>query len=107
VQTDGGAMFIAGVSTITEPPYNDVWTVLGEETLREAWQKEDADFFARINPMEYYHRLQIQDFLNAILERRSPMVTAVDGRRTVELFNAIYQSQRDRRNVKFPLTTED
>jgi predicted dehydrogenase len=106
VQTDGGAMFIAGVSTIAEPPYNDVWIVPSEEELRQVWQKEDADFFVRSNPMEYYHRVQIQDFLNAILEKRSPMVTAEDGRKTVELFSAIYQSQRDGRNVKFPLTTE-
>ena len=27
VQTDGGAMFIAGVSGIAEPPVNDLWTV--------------------------------------------------------------------------------
>ena len=31
VQTDGGAMFIAGMSTIAEPPYNDIWTIPGEE----------------------------------------------------------------------------
>ena len=28
VQTDGGTMFIAGMSGITEPPVNDIWTVL-------------------------------------------------------------------------------
>ena len=32
VQTDGGAMFIAGMSTITEPPYNDLWTVEARPT---------------------------------------------------------------------------
>ena len=31
VQTDGGAMFIAGMSTGAEPPVNDLWTVPGEE----------------------------------------------------------------------------
>ena len=35
VQTDGGAMFIAGVSKIAEPPVNDVWTIPGEEHLKE------------------------------------------------------------------------
>ena len=34
VQTDGGAMFIAGVSSITEAPYNDLWTVPGETDLK-------------------------------------------------------------------------
>jgi len=103
VQTEGGAMFIAGMSGIAEPPYNDVWTVPGESELRAAWQKEDAEFFTRINPMEYYHRMQIQDFLTAIIENRPPLVTAEDGRRTVELFTAIYRSQRDGRPVRFPL----
>ncbi|HOV64591.1 MAG TPA: Gfo/Idh/MocA family oxidoreductase, partial [Spirochaetia bacterium] len=27
VQTDGGAMFIAGMSSVLEPPYNDIWTI--------------------------------------------------------------------------------
>ena len=45
VQTDGGAMFIAGMSNITEPPINDLWTVPGEQELLKKWQKEDADFF--------------------------------------------------------------
>ena len=35
VQTDGGAMFIAGMSSITEPPINDLWTVPGEEEIIE------------------------------------------------------------------------
>lgn len=30
VQTDGGAMFIAGMSSIAEPPFNDLWTIPGE-----------------------------------------------------------------------------
>ena len=45
VQTDGGSMFIAGMTTVTEPPVNDVWTVPGEEEMLARWQKEDADFF--------------------------------------------------------------
>ena len=31
VETDRGATFIAGMSTIAEPPLNDVWTIPGEE----------------------------------------------------------------------------
>ena len=27
VRTDGGSMFIAGMTPITESPYNDVWTL--------------------------------------------------------------------------------
>ena len=103
VQTDGGAMFIAGMSTITEPPVNDLWTLPGEADLLAGWQKEDSDFFQTIDSTQYYHQLQIQDFLQSILEDRAPMVTGEEGRKTVELFTAIYRAQRDQRPVKFPL----
>jgi predicted dehydrogenase len=57
--------------------------------------------------MYHFHTLQIQDFLDAIEQGRSPLVTLEDGRRTVELITAIYRSQRDGRPVKFPLRPED
>ncbi|MBM3804703.1 MAG: Gfo/Idh/MocA family oxidoreductase [Acidimicrobiia bacterium] len=106
VQTDGGAMFIAGMSNITEPPINDLWNVPGEEGLLAIWQKEDAAFFLSIDATRYYHQLQIQDFLRAILEDREPMMTGEEGRKTVELFTAIYRSQRDQQPIRFPLLPE-
>ncbi len=106
VQTDGGAMFIAGVSGIAEPPVNDLWTVPGEEEAAKRWREEDAAFFRSINPTEHYHRLQVEDFLQAAIDGRAPLVTGEDGRRTVELFTAIYRSNRDRRTVTFPLAPE-
>ncbi len=106
VQTDGGAMFIAGMSSIAEPPVNDLWTVPGEETLLEGWKREDSDFFNSINAMEYYMKLQNEDFADAILNDRQPLVSGEDGRVTVELFTAIYRSTRDNQPVKFPLEAE-
>jgi predicted dehydrogenase len=106
VQTDGGSMFIAGMTTVTEPPINDIWKVPGEEEMLLRWQKEDADFFAGIDATKHYHRLQIQDFLQSILDGREPLVPGEDGRKTVEIFTAIYRSQRDGRPVKFPLQPE-
>ena len=44
VQTDGGAMFIAGMSNVLEPPVNDLWSVPGEEGLLQEWIEEDTDF---------------------------------------------------------------
>ncbi len=106
VQTDGGAMFIAGMSSIAEPPVNDLWTVPGEETLLQGWVKEDSEFFTSINAMEYYMKLQNEDFADAILNSRKPMISGEEGRVTVELFTAIYRSQRDNQPVKFPLEPE-
>jgi predicted dehydrogenase len=107
VQTDGGAMFIAGMSSVLEPPINDLWTVPGEEHLLEQWQAEDAALFEQVDAASYYHLLQDRDFLQAILEDREPAVTGVEGRKTVELFTAIYRSQRDASPVKFPLPVQD
>ena len=50
---------------------------------------------------------QIEDFLTALDENREPRVTGEDGRRTVELFTAIYRSTRDNTPVKFPLQPEN
>ena len=48
VQTDGGAMFIAGMTTIEEPPLNDLWTIPGESHFLEKWKKEDTEYFKTI-----------------------------------------------------------
>ncbi len=106
VQTDGGAMFVAGMSTITEPPINDLWTIPGEQDKLKQWQKEDAEFFSSIDPTKHYHQLQLQDFMQAILENRDPMITGEEGRKTVEIFTAIYRSQRDHKSIQFPLAPE-
>ena len=106
VQTDGGAMFIAGMSKIEEPPLNDYWTVPGEESKLPEWIKEDTAQFNRINAMEYYHALNIDDFLEAIIEDREPCVSGQAGRETVELFTAIYRSGRDGKSIQYPLYPE-
>jgi predicted dehydrogenase len=103
-QTDGGAMFIAGMSTIEEPPLNDLWTIQCEEDRLDFWKKEDMELFKKINPIEYYHELQIRDFITAIIDNRKPMVSATEGRKTVELFTAIYRSQKQNQPIKFPLS---
>lgn len=107
VQTDGGAMFIAGMSNILEPPINDLWTVPGEEHMLKSWVKEDSDFFHSLkNPMEYFHERQIEDFLHALINGRKPLISGEDGRITVEIFTAIYRSTRDQRAIKWPLKPE-
>jgi len=103
VQTDGGAMFIAGMSSVLEPPVNDLWTVPGEEHLLKDWVHEDSEEFARIDPTVYYFERQIEDFLKALEENSEPLVNGEAGRRTVELFTAIYRSTRDNMPVKFPI----
>lgn len=103
VQTDGGAMFIAGMSSISEPPKNDLWTIKGEEHLVEEWEKADRDFFEKVDPMLHYHKLQDGDFIDSIIEDRKPLIDGNDARQTVELFRAIYDSDKLGVPVKLPL----
>jgi UDP-N-acetyl-2-amino-2-deoxyglucuronate dehydrogenase len=100
VQTDGGAMFIAGMSGVLEPPYNDIWTIPGEEKLLDGWKQEDARFFGGIEATEYFHALQFADFAEAIRTGKPPAVSAEDGRATVALIQAIYRSGREKRPVQ-------
>ncbi len=104
VQTDGGAMFIAGMTGVAEPPINDLWTVPGEESFLGEWVKKDTETFNSCDPTVKYMQCQIEDYLDAIENDRDPAVTGEAGRRTVELFTAIYRSCRDNKPVKFPLT---
>ena len=106
VQTDGGTMFIPGMAPIAEAPFNDLWTVPGEDKFLPQWKEADAQLFKTVNPMEHFHRLQIQDFLRAIIGCRQPSITGDDGRRTVELFTAIYRAMRERKAIRFPLRAE-
>jgi UDP-N-acetyl-2-amino-2-deoxyglucuronate dehydrogenase len=106
VETDRGATFVAGMSEIAEPPLNDVWTIPGEEGLLAGFQAEDRARFAQVNATTHYHALQIQDFLQAVRDDRPPLVTGEEGRTVVEMFTAIYRSNRERRPIQFPLDAE-
>jgi predicted dehydrogenase len=106
VQTDGGAMFIAGRTGVTEPPVNDLWTIPGEEQLLDKWIAEDTVTFNNCDPTVRYIQYQIEDYLFSIGKGVNPSVSGEDGRRTVELFTAIYRSTRDNMPVRFPLKPE-
>lgn len=101
VQTDGGALFIAGMSSITDPPVNDLWTVPGEENQLAQFVAEDTAFFNTIDATVYYFGLQIADVRDAIRDDRPPLVTGEDGRKVVALFQAIYESTKTGQAVKF------
>ena len=85
VQTDGGAMFIAGMTGVAEPPVNDIWTIPGEEKMLKKWIKHDTEIFNKYDPTIYYMQCQIEDFLKAIKNDTDPLVTGDAGRKTVEL----------------------
>jgi UDP-N-acetyl-2-amino-2-deoxyglucuronate dehydrogenase len=105
VQVESGSPFISGVTDKADPPFNDLWTIPGEEHLLDGWQREDRT--RPINVMTHYHELQIADFLDAVAEDRPPAVTGEDGRAVVEFFTAVYLCQQHSRVVGFPLKAEE
>ena len=83
-QTDTGATFVAGLTEAVEPPFNDLWTIPSEaHVLSEPPNAQGPG---------YYHALQDQDFLRAILEDREPSVSGEEGRKVVETISRIYKS---------------
>jgi predicted dehydrogenase len=96
VQTDGGAMFIAGMSNITEPPLNDLWTIPGEEKLLDTYRAEDEALFNRINARPggaaaYFFSLQLEDFCNSIRNGLPPAANGYDGWETVKFIETLYR----------------
>jgi predicted dehydrogenase len=105
-QTEGDSPFISGVTTRVDPPTTDLWTIPGETHLLAEWQDADRALGQSVDVMTYYHERQIADFLEAVVQDRPPRVSGEEGRQAVEIFTAIYRSQRDRRPVQFPLLAE-
>ena len=98
VQTDGGAMFIAGMSSIVEPPLNDLWTIEGEQDLLDTYRREDEAFFktleARGSATVYFFTCQLEDFCDAIQNGRPPAVRGEDGRETVRFIETLLKTGR-------------
>lgn len=105
-QTEGGSMFLPGKTAIKDAPRLDLWTVPGEDHLMVEWNKLDSEAFHSVDSMTWYFKQQLEDFADAVIYHRAPLVTLEEGRKTVELFTAIYRSQRDGIPVKFPLEPE-
>ena len=103
-QTDGGATFIAGMSNVLEPAVNDIWTIPGQESLLASFQAEDSAAFSNVDATTYYHRLQVQDFLRALIDDREPSVPGEEGRKVVEIISAIYRSSNEGRPIRFGKT---
>jgi UDP-N-acetyl-2-amino-2-deoxyglucuronate dehydrogenase len=101
-EIDSGSPFISGVTEKMDPPFNDLWTIPGEEGKLELWNREDRS--RPWNVMTHYHKVQLADFLDAVSEDRAPMVDGEAGRRVVELFTAVYRSQSEHASQRLPLS---
>ncbi|MDF7670750.1 Gfo/Idh/MocA family oxidoreductase [Orbaceae bacterium ESL0721] len=102
VQTVGTVKQIEGEAAIT-PPYNDIWTVEGEAEKLAVWKKEDSNFFNSIDSAYYYHQLQIENFINSLLNQTKPLVDGDMGRQTVEIIEAVSRSRAQKSAISFPI----
>ncbi|MGI8915948.1 MAG: Gfo/Idh/MocA family protein [Chloroflexota bacterium] len=104
-----------GWASVTEQPegrvgLNDVWEIPGEEeegrrryqedTTRNEFMFESAAAGAAVTS---YHQLQLADFLDAIIADRQPLVNGEEGRKAVEIIQAIYRSGQTGQDIPFPL----
>jgi predicted dehydrogenase len=117
----------ASVGVIEEPEgavgYNDVWTVPGEEQVAAeslAAHVATGDYIyhgliqepMHVWPTAYqyrqeatpaYHARQLRDVAQAIQAGRPPLVTGEEGRKSLEILLAIYESQRTGQPARLPL----
>jgi UDP-N-acetyl-2-amino-2-deoxyglucuronate dehydrogenase len=101
VETDGGSIFVAGLS-LPSIARNDLWTIPGEEDQFEAWAESDRAALVDVDIASYYHELQLCDVVAAIHDGRPPAVTGEDGLRVVDLMAGIYRASREGRRVVLP-----
>jgi predicted dehydrogenase len=92
VQTDGGAMFIAGMSTITEPPLNDIWNVNKDTSMLDKYRAEDEAFFKGINATIYFFTREQEDFCASIITGKPPLAPGEQGRETVKFIESLYKA---------------
>lgn len=76
---------------------NDIWTIPGEEGLREEWQRQDKE--AGAGGLPNFHAHQLRDIIEAVQQGRPPAVTGEDGRAVVAIIQGVYESGRTGRPV--------
>jgi len=85
---------------------NDVWTVPGEEEAMKAINEQDqTEALQHFKPFPIAHYWQLQEFLAAVREGRDSAVTGEEGRRSIELIEAIRLSTDSGAEIKLPLKT--
>ncbi|HLZ09960.1 MAG TPA: Gfo/Idh/MocA family oxidoreductase, partial [Chloroflexota bacterium] len=116
----------SSISVLEEPEgavgYNDLWTIPDEQSIRSESLREhvqNGEYIYRglqaegpppwSTGFQYtrasdpsYHAVQLQDFLRAIGDEREPLVNGEEGRKSLELMLAIYESSRTGSAVRIP-----
>ena len=78
-----------------------VLKIEGEEV--KAKEEKEAGIKETLKVQPNLHALQIKDFVDSIIENREPLVNGEEGRKSLEIIQAIYMSSRTGQPVKFPV----
>lgn len=71
-------------------------------------ERELKEQYEKLPDLPYEgHTGEIDNYLHALEQGSAPLITGLDGRRTVELITAIYKSGSLRRTVELPISSED
>lgn len=102
ISGDSGATVSLIESPIGGPGVNDVWAVDGGEEYSLPWGADvvsgppQSEVHRALKP---YHALQVRDFLEAVVSGRAPEIDGIEGRKSLALVQAIYESSRSGRPV--------
>lgn len=91
------------------------WQRYASTSMPNGFPVENTQLEAEIDAMHQNHQplaytlhtAEIDDALCAMEQGRAPFIGSEDGRRTVELITAIYESGSMRKTVELPLKTDD
>lgn len=87
-----------------EAGHNFTWTLPGDEGNVPRWLAEEKA--QGLKEFPDFHALQIGEFLSAIRAGTEPAVTGEEGRKTVEIIEAMYRSGQTGTPVRFPVPVE-
>lgn len=91
------------------------WDVYASASLSNGFPRHDEELenelradYDSIPPLPYEgHTGEIDNYISALENGTRPMITGIDGRRTVELITAIYKSGSLRKTVSLPIEKDD
>ncbi|MDP6038281.1 MAG: Gfo/Idh/MocA family oxidoreductase [Candidatus Latescibacteria bacterium] len=109
--TEGGVVFDALPWDAKELPFVKVYTNGGKEDGYRGWRSPRLPRVVRqpggvMSPNEndtYWFKREIDHFVDCILNDVEPLVTGDDGRKAIEVINAVYLSALGGEKVKLPL----
>lgn len=76
------------------------WNIKGEEPGEISSRETDSGSSDPMSISYEYHKLQLSDFVESILQDKEPIITGEEGRPALEVIKTIYQSSKSSREIQ-------